>query len=663
MSEWSDIFARIETEDLSKEQILSLLKAHISGDDGIVLSYAGKAEPWQITRMIKPKITQTIPDLCVGAEEHKAKNMIVEGENLSAMITLYKYRGQVDLIVTDPPYNADRDFRYNDKWDVNPDNPELGDIVMSDDGSKHSKWLRFMSPRIYMMKEMLKQNGVLAICIDHRELYRLGILMDEIFGEKNRIGIINWQKSYSPKSDSTHISTATEYVLIYAKDIDRAKTGLESRTEVMDSVYGNPDNDVKGLWNSGKSGGDPTAARGDAKSAYAIQSPFSGELYYPKASNWRFAKDTIKNWLEEWGSEYEEKDIGDGITLTDKNGKTINIKALVLKGAKFSNGKLTNSSALIEKSKKSADAIYARGNWPKLFFAKKGLGAPRVKVYLNEIKQGKVSFTWWSSDDFDEPIVLDSTSWAYQESGHSQSGINELNAIVGKGHKFETVKPLKLIKKIIHLWCKSDGIVMDPFAGSGTTGQAVMELNEESKSERRFILIEQGNTEKGDHYAKTLTADRLKRVITGDWAIGKQKPINSGFNYLQIQKQHVDAVAVIALAREEMIDLLTTSYWNSSDKAKSYLTRVYTDGYMFAKNLRNEGFFLVWSPGGVSSLTREVYTDIIKQAKELKLEKKYHVYATTAPYAGSNIEFYKIPDKVLEHLGFNATSDAYVEEA
>ncbi len=141
MSEWSDIFARIETEDLSKEQILSLLKAHVSGDDGIVLSYAGKAEPWQITRMIKPKITQSNPELSVGSEEHRSKNMIVEGENLSAMITLYKYRGQVDLIVTDPPYNADRDFRYNDKWDVNPDNPELGDIVMSDDGSKHSKWL------------------------------------------------------------------------------------------------------------------------------------------------------------------------------------------------------------------------------------------------------------------------------------------------------------------------------------------------------------------------------------------------------------------------------------------------------------------------------------------------------------------------------------------
>lgn len=547
MSEWSDIFARIETEDLSKEQILSLLKAHVSGDDGIVLSYAGKAEPWQITRMIKPKITQSIPDLSVGTEEHRSKNMIVEGENLSAMITLYKYRGQVDLIVTDPPYNADRDFRYNDKWDVNPDNPELGDIVMSDDGSKHSKWLRFMSPRIYMMKEMLKQNGVLAICIDHRELYRLGILMDEIFGEKNRVGIINWQKAYSPKSDSTHISTATEYVLIYAKDIDRAKTGLEKRTELMNSRYTNDDKDPEGDWSSSDSAAKEVRATG----SFAIQSPFTGELFYPYGdplnAHWVSATKYMKEWLEGWGSKYEEKDIGDNIVLTDKNGKQIKAKALVLKGCDFENGKVINSQKILDVAKKNATNIYQNEVWPRLYFTDNGNGGPRLKRYLKEVKQGKVSWTWWASDDFDEPLVLDSVSWPHAESGHSQSGIKELDQVVGKGHNFETVKPLKLIKKIIHLWCKGDGIVMDPFAGSGTTGQAVIELNKESNVDRRFILIEQGNTDKGDHYAKTLTADRLKRVITGDWAIGKQKPHDSGFCYIQIQKQHVDAVAVIAL--------------------------------------------------------------------------------------------------------------------
>lgn len=185
-------------------------------------------------------------------ESTQAQNEIWDGENLSTMVTLYKHRGQVDLIVTDPPYNTGEDFRYNDKWDKDPNDPDLGELVPKDDGSRHSKWLKFMTPRIWMMREMLKPNGVIAICIDHRELYRLGMLMDEIFKEENRIGIINWQKSYAPKSDSKHISTATEYVLIYAKDADRSKTRLEERTEAMDSIYGNPDGDPEGLWDSKK---------------------------------------------------------------------------------------------------------------------------------------------------------------------------------------------------------------------------------------------------------------------------------------------------------------------------------------------------------------------------------------------------------------------------
>lgn len=662
MNNLIDIYRQIESSDLPKEQILELLNNFLDGDNGITLSYSGRKEPWEIVKLVKPKVTKIIKTVSVGTDDSQSQNMIVEGENLSAMVTLYKYRGQVDLIVTDPPYNADRDFRYNDKWDTNPDDPNLGDIVLADDGSKHSKWLRFMAPRLHMMKEMLKPQGVIAICIDHRELYRLGILMDEVFKEKNRIGIINWQKSYSPKSDSTHISTATEYVLVYAKDIDRAKTGLEPRTESMDSIYGNPDDDPNGLWNSGKSGGDPTASSGDEKAAYGIQSPFTGEMFYPGNAYWRSTKASMKAWLEAWGSEYIEQDIGDDVMFTNKKtGKITAVKAIVLKGCKFKAGKPINSTKIISDAQKRAQEIYSRGQWPKLFFTSKGFGAPRLKTYLNDIKQGKVSLSWWSNEDYDSPLELDCTSWAYTESGHSQAGIKELDSVVGSGHGFETVKPLKLIKKIIQLWCRPDGLVLDPFAGSGTTGQAVLELNLDTKADRRFILMEQGNAEKGDLYAKTLTADRIRRVITGAWKCGPQPPVPGGFRYVQLQKKRVDAEAVAALAREEMIDLLTTSYWNTSDRSKSFLSRIDSSGYLFAKNARNEGFFLVWAPGGESEFTRDTYNRVIREAKKYALTNRFHVYAASSPYIAQNVEFYKIPDKVLEHLGFSATNDAYVD--
>jgi adenine-specific DNA-methyltransferase len=207
---------------------------------------------------------------------------------------------------------------------------------------------------------------------------------------------------------------------------------------------------------------------------------------------------------------------------------------------------------------------------------------------------------------------------------------------------------------------------MDPFAGSGTTGHAVLELNAESEASRRFILIEQGNTDKGDHYARTLTAERVKRVITGDWASGKRPPLPSGFRFIELKRERIDAEAVNALAREEMIDLLLTSYWDKNEKAKSYLQRLPagTHRHLFAVNPKNEGFFLIWdAPDQPSSLNRDAFKRIVGEAKAANLATRYHVYASLAPYTGSGIEFYKIPDSVLEHIGFNPRSDAYNNES
>ncbi len=656
-------------EDLTKTALIRLLQEHDAalleaGKDGIIMNYSGRAAPWQIIRQVKPKLNRIIKKYSVGDEKDQSLNEIWDGENLSTMVTLYKHRGQVDLILTDPPYNTGEDFRYNDKWDKDPNDPDLGDLVPKDDGSRHSKWLKFMTPRLWMMREMLKPGGVIAICIDHRELFRLGMLMDEIFREDNRIGIINWQKSYSPKSGSKHISTATEYVLIYAKDIDRSKTRLEDRTDAMDERFWNPDNDPNGVW---KINSDASAKDSSSSGTYGIQSPFTGDIYYPrgKTGHWAFTKKDMKKWLKEWGSEYEEKDIGDNLVFTDKKDKITRAKALVLKGCRFDNGVVIDSEEVISEARIKAIDVLKRGHWPKLHFGINGTTAPQLKRYLQDAKQGKVSLTWWSDDDYETPFEIDSTSWAHQESGHSQAGINELDAVLGKGHNFQTVKPLRLIKKIIHLWCRPDGLVLDPFAGSGTTGHAVLELNQEAKTSRRFILIEQGNTEKGDHYAKSLTAERVRRVITGDFATGKRDTVPGGFRFIELKREKIDAEAVNALAREEMIDLLLTSYWDRSEKAKSYLQRFPAGQhkYLFAMNPKNEGFFLIWdSSDAPSVLNRDAFKAIAKEAKEAGLGGRYHVYASIAPYTGAGIEFYKIPDKVLEHIGFNSRSDAFNNE-
>jgi adenine-specific DNA-methyltransferase len=173
---------------------------------------------------------RAIKKYSAGLPEEQARNIVIEGDNLQALATLYRERGQVDLIIADPPYNTGNDFRYNDKWDDDPNDRGLGEIAGVEDRARHTKWMKFMWPRLQMMKTMLKPGGVLAICIDQRELFRLGQMLDELFREQNRIAIINWQRSYTRTNDATHVATTTEYVLVYARDVDKAHTGLLPRS-------------------------------------------------------------------------------------------------------------------------------------------------------------------------------------------------------------------------------------------------------------------------------------------------------------------------------------------------------------------------------------------------------------------------------------------------
>lgn len=654
-------------EQLDREELIEIIKTMVNG--GVSLMFHGKRTAQEIQRRVRPRATRVIKNLCVGSAEEQVKNLIIEGENLQAMVTLFKYRGQVDLIVTDPPYNTGQQFRYNDRWEEDPNDPDLGSIVPLEDGSRHTKWMKAMLPRLQIMKTMLKPTGVLAICIDENELFHLGMMLDEVFDERNRLAIINWQKTYSPKNDSRHVSTATEYVLVYAKNKELARTNLLPRDDIMNKRFSNPDNDPDGDW----AGKDPTAKGHREKSIYAIQSPFTGKLHYPESEYSRLdegvtprkhwtglSKKEMKKLLEEWGSKYIEKDLG------DSRGK-----ALIIYGSNVNLGDYDPlSDPAVSVAKRKALERKKLGNWPKLIFlGEHGEGRPRVKNHLKYVKQGKVPLTFWANDDYDsfEPIELGSQSWPYQESGHSQTGITELNVIMGPNHGFETVKPLKLIKKIIQLWCPPNGLVLDPYAGSGTTGHAVLELNYETGTYRRFILIEQGSPEKGDKYARTLTHERVRRAITGERPMpdGTLRPVavplGGGFEFRQLLSQ-IDAKAVLSMKREDLIDVILTSHWDEGRRSDSNIIRIDGYTYLVGHNLQNKGYFIIWqSPGSVGQLDIDTYSQIVKEAKKAGLKAPYHVYARYEVYQSQNVVFYKIPDKILAHLGLNEYSERYNE--
>lgn len=372
-----------DVEKMSREELIALLTDR-DGDNlgGIRLTYPGQAPPWQIVRRVQPRSQRIETKLCVGSEQEQSRNLIVEGENLQALVSLYKYRGQVDLVLTDPPYNTGQDFRYNDRWDEDPNDPDLGKLVPADDGSRHSKWLRFMTPRLWMMKEMLRPGGVLAICIDHRELFRLGMLLDEMFGEANRIGILNWQKSYAPRNDQRRLSTATEYVLVYAKNAERSKTALLPRTDAMDARYLSPDGDPE-AWKPGD-----LTAPGEVTHptmVYAIQSPFTGDLHYPSAGrHWSSEKRRMKAWLQAWGSDYVERDLGDGRP-----------KALVIKGGAVpGESSFGPDQRALKRARVAAESRRAQGNWPAAHWRDNGQGTFGMKKYLSQVKQGIVPTTY-----------------------------------------------------------------------------------------------------------------------------------------------------------------------------------------------------------------------------------------------------------------------------
>lgn len=639
----------VDLGHLSRDQLIDLLQEQ-GAQSGIGITFSGKRNARTIWRRVRPRVQTSLAKYSAGEPSERAKNLIMEGDNLQGMVTLYRERGQVDFIIADPPYNTGKDFRYNDRWDEDPNDPEVGEFVGEDESGRHTKWMRFMLPRLQVMKATLKPSGVLAMCIDHRELFRLGQMLNEVFDEENRIAILNWQRTYTRSNDAGHVATTTEYVLVYARDIKKAKTALLSR-ERADTNGAMPDGDER-PWDDDPASG--SNAKSHKSMVYGIQNPFSGEILYPPPqSAWRYSQEQNLKWLRGWGCRFELKDLKDKAKRAEFIGiptsEVPDVRGVVL-------------AEPLEPARKKAEKVYAAGPWPQLFFLKRGQGRPRVKKYRDQRKEGTVPTTYWASEQFD---VEGSVSWPHQESGHSQQGVDELTAVIGQGHEFKTVKPLKLFRRLIELWCPPGGLVLDPFAGSGTTGHAVLALNAQDAEapERRFIMIEQGRPDRGDSYARSLTADRMARVVSGNWATGKQKPLGGGYRFVALAKK-VDAGALLRMERVEMVDTVIASYFDANRKRRSNLETIdnASNKYLVAKNADGEGFFLVWDgPNKNTDFTEDVYERCAKEAKKAGLRAIYHVYARLNLYQTGNVRFYQIPDRILADFGLDLRSEPFTE--
>ena len=411
------------------------------------------------------------------------ENRIIHGDNLEALKSLLpEYEGRIDCIYIDPPYNTGNEgWVYNDNVNDPRIKKWLGEVVgkESEDFTRHDKWLCMMYPRLKLLQKLLSEKGAIFISIDDNEEANLKLVCDEIFGSGNFVANISWQRTYSMRNDSKGIPAEAENIIVYSKTPDWEPNKLP-RTAEMDSKYKNPDNDINGAWQN-TSAFAPGAVTHQGM-VYAIQHPFTGEMIYPtKTACWRYQQDAMLEYMNGW-CQYKLEDLHDEeerakVCGISKDEVRKDVKAIVL-------------SKSLEESKKEAEAVYKRGQWPRFYFTSNGNGGIRRKTYLENV-EGKPA----------------TNLWLFKDVGHTDEAKKEILSIFNGNAVFDTPKPTRLIERILQIATDKDSIILDSFAGSGTTAHAVLNMNRKDGGRRRFILIEMMD------YAETITAERVKRVI------------------------------------------------------------------------------------------------------------------------------------------------------
>lgn len=437
------------------------------------LQFKGKNIIWNHHLAVPFHTLDEVPELHYKSEKANG-NMIIEGDNLIALKALLpQFAGRIKCVFIDPPYNTGNDVEEGKSWvySDNVNNPLikewLGKEVSRDDLTRHDKWLCMIVPRLKLLKELLHDDGAIFIAIDDNEYSSLKMIMDEIFLEENFVSNIVWQARKSVQND-TDISVNHNYILVYGKNrrqVDRRLKesnadkwyqipGFVFRPLLLDKTkFSNPDNDPRGPWKA-----DPFDAPHIRENlTYPIINPNTGKEYLPpKGRCWRT----------------EEK----------------------------------NYEKLLKDN--------------RILFGKKGTSGPQLKVFWDDKKEyGEVETSWWGegsadiylNEDFDFETVSEWTNY-----GTTTSGSKMLQFLFDSEKVFNNPKPVELVKHIIKQTTNKTDIILDSFAGSGTTMHAVIDLNKEDNGNRQCIMVQM--TEKTDiepekNICQNITRERILRAI------------------------------------------------------------------------------------------------------------------------------------------------------
>lgn len=432
-------------------------------------TWAGKRDAIRMLRA--PGRGALAPDRDESLAFDAADNIFIEADNLEALQILYRsYAGRVKLVYIDPPYNTEKDRIYRDNFaepvlaylKATEQATAEGDLLTSNpetSGRKHSAWLSMMYPRLFLARQLLSDEGVICVSIDDNEVFDLRMLMNEVFGEENFAGQISVINNPKGRGLREHFAVSHDYVLIYTRGSIEEHIGVEKTPGQIEREY-------------------PIV---DGKRRYRLL-----EL---RNTHRQFNRKT-RRFL--WFPIYVAPKTG-GVSLT-KSESSVEVWPRWDDGLE---GCWTWQQAKVDRDKAQLVGRQVDGNW-KIF----------RKAY---------------SDDDEGNVVRKKlqTVWTERQF-HTEVGQAELDELI-PGRVFEAPKPVGLLKQIIEACTRPDegDIVLDFFAGSGTTGHATVALNAQDGGDRRFILVQFPERTPGDSNAREagfetisqICRERLRRAI------------------------------------------------------------------------------------------------------------------------------------------------------
>lgn len=462
---------------------------------------------------LRPDISHTPP----GTAHHS--NLIIEGDNFDSLRLLRAtHAGKIRVIYIDPPYNTgNKDWVYNDKF------------VGANDRWRHSQWLEFLYQRLTLARELLTSDGVMLVSINDENRARLELLMDEVFPGR-RVGSFVWKtRSGSNDQSGARLSIDHEHVLAYAN------SGFAFTGDVKDfSQYKNPDNDPRGRWKTG----DLTQAKTflERKNGYyPVQNPETGVWYPCNPSRvWAFATESRTDDPAALRAKTMEQYIREGKVIFPAES----VERVVVWHTKVELLQAIKEGDVPLRPKNKTPLITA--DLPDLDFwvgRPVGFGRPWFKRHLSDLQsEVRPVSSWVRGTVEDENLDEFTVGLTAQRSGTGEHSANEILGF----NAFPFPKPSSLLRGLLAQATRPGDTVLDFFAGSGTTGQAVLELNAEDGGQRRFILCSSTEATAKDpdkNLCRDVCAERMRRVSQGYGGKSGYTVVQGGeFAYLQLDK-------------------------------------------------------------------------------------------------------------------------------